>query len=137
MEVCARAVHSADRQIAGQTRGHTRDGSSFHQLFERKYSSYVCYLSYISNFYEKRRRNIRIVFWVFFCFVVSSEIGLDKKMLVFFPKLFCIQYFILDSKTLRFPCCRSFFLGTKLVEEKPSEVRTVYIIARLSLQELD
>ena len=30
-------------------------------------------------------------------------------MLVFFPKLVSIQYFILDSKTLRFPCCRSFF----------------------------
>ena len=31
-----------------------------------------------------------------------------KKCSYFF-QLFSIQYFILDSKTLRFPCCRSFF----------------------------
>ena len=41
----------------------------------------------------------------------------------FFQK-FSIQYFILNPNTLRFPCCGS-FLGTKFVEEKPSEVRTV------------
>ena len=41
MELCARVVHAADRQIAGHTRGHTRDGSSFHQLFERKYSRFI------------------------------------------------------------------------------------------------
>ena len=41
--------------------------------------------------------------------------------------MFSIQYFILDPKTLRFPCCRS-FLGKEFVEEKPSEVLTAYIL---------
>ena len=41
--------------------------------------------------------------------------------------MFSIQYFILDPKTLLFPSCRS-FLVTKLVEEKSSEVWTVYIL---------
>ena len=49
-----------------------------------------------------------------------------KKCSCFF-QMFSIQYFILDPKTLRFPCCRS-FLGKELVEEKPSEVLTVYIL---------
>ena len=63
----------------------------------------------------------------FCCFhaFISNWFGL-KNARVFF-QMFSIQYFILDPKTLRFPCCRS-FLGTKLVEEKPSEVRTVYIL---------
>ena len=49
--------------------------------------------------------------------------------------MFSFQYFILDPKTLRFPCCRS-FLGTVLVEEKPSEVRTIYILGSTLLVQL-
>ena len=60
----------------------------------------------------------RFCFLRFCCFrsvvLDSSEIGLGSIMLklICFLQLFSILYFILDPKTLRFPCCRS-FLGTK------------------------
>ena len=79
--------------------------------------SYVCYLSYFSDFYEKGRRNIHIaVLFLFsytFCFVVSSELVSSKKCLCFFQNWFLsnISFWILKL-----------FI---LVEEKPSEVRTI------------
>ena len=45
--------------------------------------------------------------YVLFCSFIWNWFGL-KNARVFF-QMFSIQYFILDSKTLRFPCCRSFF----------------------------
>ena len=92
------------------------------------------YLSYFSNFYARNVEETFASFFVFLRFVVldppllltlSSEIGLGSIMLKLkcFLQMFSILHFILDPKTLRFPCCRS-FLGAKLVEEKPSEVRT-------------
>ena len=60
-------------------------------------------------------------------FAALRAAGAPLKNACVFFQMFSIQYFILDPKTLRFPCCRS-FLGTKLVEVKPSEVRTVYIL---------
>ena len=87
----------------------------------RLLTSYVCYLSYFCNFYEKRQRNICIVlcFLTFCCFhaFISNCFGLKNARV--FSKCFLSNVFC--------PCCRS-FLGTKLVEEKPSEARTVYII---------
>ena len=50
--------------------------------------SVTCFIL-ISNFCEKRRRNICIVFCsLTFCFEISSEIVLDSKMLLFFPNVF-------------------------------------------------
>ena len=46
--------------------------------------------------------------------------------------MFSIQYFILEPKTLHFPAV-AHFLGKELVEEKPSEVRTVYTLDRFAL----
>ena len=56
-----------------------------------------------SNFYEKSRRNIAFVF-ILFVLKFNLKLVCTLKCL-FFPN-FSIQYFVLDPKILRFPCCR-------------------------------
>ena len=56
-----------------------------------------------SNLYEKSRRNI---VFVFLLFVLKFHLKLVCTLkCLFFPN-FSIQYFVLDPKILRFPCCR-------------------------------
>ena len=69
-----------------------------------------------SNFCAKSRRNI---VFVFLRFVLKFHLKLACTLkCLFFPN-FSIQYFVLDPKIFRLPCCRSAvanFFGTKLVE---------------------
>ena len=56
-----------------------------------------------SNFYEKSRRNI---VFVFLLFVLKFHLKLVCTLKCLFFPSFSIQYFVLDPKILRFPCCR-------------------------------
>ena len=62
----------------------------------------ICFIFPIST------RNVEETFAPFFVFL-RFEIGLDSKIAFVFFQMFSMQYFILDPKTLRFPCCRSSF----------------------------
>ena len=71
----------------------------------------------VFNFYEELRRNIRRHLLLF-----SRSAVRTKKCSCFF-QMFSIQYFILDPKTLRFPCCRSFFgqrIGWRKAKRSPN-----------------
>ena len=88
----------------------------------RLLTSYVCYLSYFCNFYEKRQGNICIVlcFLTFCCFhaFISNCFGLKNARV--FSKCFLsnISFWIL--KLFVFPAVAHFWAQ--------SEVRTVYIL---------
>ena len=73
-------------------------------------------------------RNVEETFassFVFLRFVLKFhlKLGCTKKCLCFL-QMFSVQYFISDPKFFVFHAV-AHLLGTKLVEEKPSEVRTV------------
>ena len=92
--------------------------------------SYVCYLFYFSNFCEKRRRNIRIVFC---CLTFCFEIGLDAKMLLFFPNVL-YPIFHLKFYNSSFSMLSLIFRALIGWKKKPSEVRRLHLV---SLREPD
>ena len=83
-------------------------------------------------------RVISVLLVLFFHFLPETSkkhIWFELKCFCFF-QMFCIQYFIWDSKTLRFPCCHSCF-GLKIGWKKKTKTSEVRRLRLVSLRESD
>ena len=72
---------------------------------EETFASFFVFFQFLSG---TPKKHLPASFFVFLSLPLLFSHCSDKKFLCFF-QIFSIQYFFLDPKSLRFPCCRSFF----------------------------